>query len=155
MASWTSACTSPGATVGSIEGSGSVFLGAKNLTVGNGMNSSFSGVLQDGGSSAGTGGSLTVAGNGWLTLSGINTYTGPTLVEPGTLLARCRQRRRHSSPISNHRAHWASRRTLCKPCPNPAQRCHSWPGWVFFSACRASVAASGCKRPIAAPWLAV
>ena len=40
----------PSVTVGSIEGDGNVFLGAKNLTVGsNNMSTVFSGVIQDGG----------------------------------------------------------------------------------------------------------
>ena len=42
--------TSPGVTIGSIEGEGDVFLGANNLTVGsNNLSTSFSGVIQDGG----------------------------------------------------------------------------------------------------------
>ena len=52
----------PGVTVGSIEGSGVVFLGVNNLTVGsNSLNTTFSGVIQDGGS-------LTKVGQG-------NTYS--------------------------------------------------------------------------------
>ena len=40
-------------TAGSIEGAGSIFLGSKNLTVGgNNLSTTFSGVLQDGGSAA-------------------------------------------------------------------------------------------------------
>ena len=54
-----------GVTVGSIEGSGNVFLGANNLTVGtNGINTSFSGVI----SNDGQGGSLAKVGSGILTL---------------------------------------------------------------------------------------
>ena len=67
----------PGVTTGSIEGSGLVFLGGVNLTVGtNNLSTTFSGLMQDGGFSGGTGGSLTKIGTGTLTLSGANTYTG-------------------------------------------------------------------------------
>jgi autotransporter-associated beta strand protein len=73
-----------GTGVGSLEGSGNVFLGSKNLSVGS--NKEFSGVIQDGGDGAGTGGSLTKLGSGALTLSGINTYTGATVVKGGALI---------------------------------------------------------------------
>ena len=54
-----------GVTVGSIEGSGNVFLGANNLTVGtNDIDTSFSGVISD----DGEGGSLAKIGSGVLTL---------------------------------------------------------------------------------------
>ena len=72
---------------GSIEGSGLIFLGQYNLSVGsNDFDTSFSGVLQDGGASGGTGASLTKIGTGTLTLSDANTYTGGTTVSAGTLL---------------------------------------------------------------------
>jgi autotransporter-associated beta strand protein len=75
-----------GTTAGSIEGAGNVFLGAKNLTVGgNNLSTTFSGVIQDGGSFGGTGGSLTKTGAGTLTLSGTNTYTGGTTISAGIL----------------------------------------------------------------------
>src|SRR5207247_149126 len=46
----------PGVTVGSIEGSGNVFLGANNLTVGsNNLSTTFDGVLQDGSPYGGSG----------------------------------------------------------------------------------------------------
>jgi autotransporter-associated beta strand protein len=78
---------SPGVTVGSIEGNGSVFLGANNLTVGsNNLTTTYSGSAQDGGDNGGTGGSLTKIGNGTLTLSGTNTYTGATAVNSGKLV---------------------------------------------------------------------
>jgi len=54
-----------GLTIGSIEGSGNVFLGANNLTVGtNGIDTAFSGVI----SNDGQGGSLAKIGSGLLTL---------------------------------------------------------------------------------------
>jgi autotransporter-associated beta strand protein len=75
----------PGVTVGSIEGTGLVSLGANNLTVGsNNRNVTFSGVIDDGG----LGGSLTKIGTGTLVLAGPNTYTGDTVVESGILLIR-------------------------------------------------------------------
>jgi autotransporter-associated beta strand protein len=77
----------PGVTTGSIEGSGLVFLGANNLTVGNNnLSTTFSGQIQDGGISGGTGGSLTKTGSGKLTLSKTSPYTGGTTVSNGTLL---------------------------------------------------------------------
>jgi outer membrane autotransporter protein len=44
-----------------------------------------SGVIQDGGLSGGSGGSLIKTGTGTLTLSGSNTYTGGTTIKSGTL----------------------------------------------------------------------
>jgi len=74
-------------TIGSIEGTGNVFLGANNLTVGtNNLSTLFSGVIQDGGFNGGIGGSLTKIGTGTLTLTGMNTYTGNTIVSQGSLI---------------------------------------------------------------------
>ncbi|PYK37846.1 MAG: hypothetical protein DME49_10045 [Verrucomicrobia bacterium] len=64
-------------TISSVEGDGSVFLGAENLVVSSDINHVFSGKIQDGG---GTGGLLTKKGRGTLTLTGANTYTGGTIV---------------------------------------------------------------------------
>jgi len=78
---------SPGVAVGSIEGNGNVFLGANNLTVGtHNLNTLFSGVIQDGGATGGTGGSLTKIGNGQLVLRHRNTYTGGTTIKHGKLV---------------------------------------------------------------------
>jgi autotransporter-associated beta strand protein len=74
-------------TFGSIEGSGNIFLGAHNLTVGsNNLNTTFSGVIQDAGSCLGTGGSLTKIGSGKFVLSNANAYTGGTVIESGKLV---------------------------------------------------------------------
>jgi len=82
-----SGLTTGGTTVGSIEGNGRFFLGSKNLTVGsNGLSTSFSGVISDGGFSDGAGGSLTKVGTGTLTLTGDNTYIGATTVDAGSLI---------------------------------------------------------------------
>ena len=69
----------PGVSIGSIQGSGLVFLGALNLTVGsNNLSTNFSGLIQDGGSTAAPAGSLTKVGTGKLVLTNANTYTGGT-----------------------------------------------------------------------------
>jgi autotransporter-associated beta strand protein len=78
-----SAHNAPGVTVGSIEGSGVVFLGARNLSVGsNNLSTIFSGVIQ------GDGGSLTKIGTGQLNLTAANSYTGGTTISAGTLLVK-------------------------------------------------------------------
>jgi len=75
---------SPGVTTGSIEGPGYVYLGANNLTVGsNNLSTTFSGVIQDGGS-------VTKIGAGTLTLTGANIYTGGTTIDGGKLSVQTR-----------------------------------------------------------------
>ena len=71
---------------GSIEGAGTYNLGANSLTVGiNGLGTTVSGSINDGGASGGTGASLVKVGDGTLILSGTNTYTGLTAVLGGML----------------------------------------------------------------------
>jgi autotransporter-associated beta strand protein len=64
--------------VSSISGAGQINLDSYTLTAGNSNNQTFSGVL------SGTGG-LNKQGSGKLTLSGLNTYSGATFVNAGTL----------------------------------------------------------------------
>jgi autotransporter-associated beta strand protein len=82
-----SGLTALGIGVGSLSGAGNVFLGSRTLTLGalNG-NDTISGVISNGGLFGGTGGSLVKTGTGMLTLSGIDTYTGATTVNVGTLV---------------------------------------------------------------------
>jgi len=76
----------PGMTVGSIEGSGHVFLGSRKLTVANNnLNTTFSGSIQDGGTNGGTGGSLAKTGTAQLVLTHNNAYTGGTIITRGNL----------------------------------------------------------------------
>lgn len=75
-----SAHNAPGVSIGSIRGTGLVLLGARNLTVGsNNRDTNFSGSIQ------GTGGSLTKVGTAGLILSGVNTYSGGTVIDSGRL----------------------------------------------------------------------
>jgi fibronectin-binding autotransporter adhesin len=67
-------------TAGSIAGAGSFQLGRNELTVGgNNFSTDVTGVI------SGFGGSLVKVGAGTLTLSGINTYSGGTTIDAGTL----------------------------------------------------------------------
>lgn len=77
--------TPNGTTIQTLSGSGTVALGGRTLTLG-AANGVFSGVVQDGGLSGGTGGGLQVAA-GMQVLSGANTYTGATTIAPGGTLA--------------------------------------------------------------------
>jgi autotransporter-associated beta strand protein len=73
--------------VGSIQGTGVVFLGAANLSVGsNNLSTNFSGLIQDGGANGGTGGSLTKVGGGTMVLHDSNAYTGGTTIKGGKLV---------------------------------------------------------------------
>jgi autotransporter-associated beta strand protein len=78
-------------SAGSIAGGGNFYLGADQLTVGgNNLSTVVSGIISDCGRGhdcafTATGGSLVKTGTGMLTLSGINTYTGATVVNGGTL----------------------------------------------------------------------
>jgi autotransporter-associated beta strand protein len=77
----------PGVATGSIEGDGLVFLGSNNVSVGsNHRDTTFSGVIQDGGFLGGVGGSLTKVGTGKLVLRHRNTYTGGTIIKRGILM---------------------------------------------------------------------
>ena len=67
-------------TIGSLAGTGSTTLNANTLTTGgNNGTTTYSGVI------SGVGGSLTKVGAGTMTLSGANTFTGPTTVNAGIL----------------------------------------------------------------------
>ncbi len=82
-----SGLTNTGMSIGSIEGGGIFALGGKILSVGgNDLSTLVGGILQDGGTSGGTGGGLTKEGAGTLTLAGANTYSGNTRVNSGTLV---------------------------------------------------------------------
>ncbi len=81
-----SGLTNGGMTAGSIAGAGNLRLGSKSLAVGgNNTSTTFSGVIQDGGTSGGSGGSISKVGTGTLILSGTNTYTGGTNIYEGVL----------------------------------------------------------------------
>ena len=70
-------------SIGSLEGTGAVALGANSLALGrNHLSTTFSGIISDGNN----GGSLTKVGTGTLTLAAANTYTGGTTVASGILL---------------------------------------------------------------------
>ena len=86
-----SASSGPGhdhrVSAGSIAGAGFYELGEDQLTVGsNGLSTTVSGTIEDGGQNNVTGASLVKAGHGTLTLSHAgNTYSGGTTLEQGTL----------------------------------------------------------------------
>ena len=70
-------------SLSSIDNAGLVLLGANQLVLTN-ANGTFAGTIADGGSYGGSGGTLVLAG-GIETLTGVNTYTGGTIVVSGTL----------------------------------------------------------------------
>jgi fibronectin-binding autotransporter adhesin len=72
--------TTVGAAIQTLSGNGQALIGGNLLVISNGS-TTFSGDINDGGIGHGTGGNVWVAG-GVQTLSGVNTYTGVTLVAP-------------------------------------------------------------------------
>ena len=70
--------------IGNLSGNGVVSLGNHQLILGTAASTTFSGVIIDG--SMGSSGSLDYVGTGTLTLSGVNTYTGATLINAGGTL---------------------------------------------------------------------
>jgi len=78
---------SSGVTIGSLQGEGTVFLGANTLAIGsNNLSTTFTGKIRNGGSFGGNNGAFVKIGKGSLTLTNANTYGGGTTVSRGTLL---------------------------------------------------------------------
>jgi autotransporter-associated beta strand protein len=76
----------PAITIGSIEGTGHVFLGAGSVAVGsNPLSVTFSGVMEAGVVNETIRGSFTKIGTGTFTLSGANTIAGDTNINSGVL----------------------------------------------------------------------
>jgi autotransporter-associated beta strand protein len=78
-------------TLGSIEGAGKFYLGRATVTVGsNNLSTTVSGIIDDCGGNqcdgGGTGGALVKIGTGTLTLNAVNTYTGITFINGGTIV---------------------------------------------------------------------
>ncbi|MFZ9290644.1 MAG: beta strand repeat-containing protein, partial [Ilumatobacteraceae bacterium] len=81
-------------TVGSISGAGSITLGTGTLTAGgNNESTTYSGIM------SGAGGRFTKQGDGVLTLSGANTYTGVTTISAGTIQLGAADRISNSSGL--------------------------------------------------------
>jgi autotransporter-associated beta strand protein len=75
-------------TIGTVEGTGAVFLGPTSLTVGvSNLGATLDGGLHDGGQWGGSGGAFIKAGNGALILTGPSDNTGSTTVTGGSLVA--------------------------------------------------------------------
>src|SRR5262245_37668665 len=73
-------------SAGSIAGGRPYRLGANQLTFrSNNLSTTVSGTIEDGGTFGGSGASLVKIGNGTLTLSGTNTYSGGTAINGGVL----------------------------------------------------------------------
>ena len=81
--------TTAGTSITDLSGTGRIYLGNQNLSITNGV-STFSGVIADGSTQdlnlGAVGGQFSVLG-GTATLSGVNTYTGDTLINTGASLA--------------------------------------------------------------------
>ncbi len=75
-----SGTSAAGLALGDLSGSGTIALGDKALTLGTANNTNFAGVI------GGNGASLVKQGTGTLVLDGVNTYTGLTTVQAGTLV---------------------------------------------------------------------
>lgn len=73
-------------TIGDLDGLGTISLGSGTLTINQAGNTTFSGVIEDGGLGDGTGGNVVKNLGGTLTLSGANTYTGNTDLNAGTII---------------------------------------------------------------------
>ncbi len=75
-------------TVGSIEGDGEVDIGVDNVlrVGGNGLSTTFSGIIYDSCGCTPGSGNLEKTGSGVLTLSGLNEYTGATVLSGGALI---------------------------------------------------------------------
>jgi autotransporter-associated beta strand protein len=76
----------PSITVGSLAGTGFVYTGSSNLTIGSSnLSTTFSGVIREEGGFTGNNGTITKIGTGTLTLEGASTYDGGTTVSDGVL----------------------------------------------------------------------
>src|SRR3546814_18915727 len=92
-----SGLSAAGATIGDLNGAGTIALGDKSLTVGTANSSAFSGGI------SGTDGSLIKQDSGTLTLAGASTYTGGARVH-----GRSEERRVGKECVSTCRARWSA-----------------------------------------------